>query len=289
MWRQSDVLSGGPIHPRVLALGQSRLLTAMCWDCVRVAGGQPWLSWRAGSASIAGIGTGLGDTLYCRPKFWQCSCAPPFANKRGAGPPCDSTDLGGGYGFQRGKVPLTELVKGNRCLLVEVDRNPDGVDGLCRGYILRSQCSAVIDLGGLSRCAGQRRQPHIFLQNDDILCNPDLPLKAGNFHQVERVGCPVKVLCGVALQMEDVDTHSRWHRLARGRGPISRRGRGIQRCCHRGVAWRDIAAVRRWLEHCGLEGVVEGAELAVGAFGGWGNGLSSTGIGVEARGAGRGG
>ena len=69
MWRQPDVLSGGPIHPRVLALGQSRLLTAMCWDCVRVAGGQPWLSWRAGSASIAGIGTGLGDTLYCRPKF----------------------------------------------------------------------------------------------------------------------------------------------------------------------------------------------------------------------------
>ena len=69
MWRQSDVLSGGPIHPRVLALGQSRLLTAMCWDCVRVAGGQPWLSWRAGSASIAGIGTGLGDTLYRRPKF----------------------------------------------------------------------------------------------------------------------------------------------------------------------------------------------------------------------------
>ena len=69
MWRQSDVLSGGPIHPRVLALGQSRLLTAMCWDYVRVAGGQPWLSWRAGSASIAGIGTGLGDTLYCRPKF----------------------------------------------------------------------------------------------------------------------------------------------------------------------------------------------------------------------------
>ena len=68
MWRQSDVLSGGPIHPRVLALGQSRLLTAMCWVCVRVAGGQPWLSWRAGSASIAGIGTGLGDTLYCRPK-----------------------------------------------------------------------------------------------------------------------------------------------------------------------------------------------------------------------------
>ena len=69
MWRQSDVLSGRPIHPRVLALGQSRLLTAMCWDCVRVAGGQPWLFWRAGSASIAGIGTGLGDTLYCRPKF----------------------------------------------------------------------------------------------------------------------------------------------------------------------------------------------------------------------------
>ena len=69
MWRQSDVLSGRPIHPRVLALGQSRLLTAMCWDCVRVAGGQPWLFWRAGSASITGIGTGLGDTLYCRPKF----------------------------------------------------------------------------------------------------------------------------------------------------------------------------------------------------------------------------
>ena len=45
MWRQSDVLNGRPIHPRVLALGQSRLLTAMCWDCVRVAGGQPWLSW----------------------------------------------------------------------------------------------------------------------------------------------------------------------------------------------------------------------------------------------------
>ena len=63
------MLSGRPIHPRVLALGQSRLLTAMCWDCVRVAGGQPWLSWRAGLASIAGIGTGLGDTLYCRPKF----------------------------------------------------------------------------------------------------------------------------------------------------------------------------------------------------------------------------
>ena len=80
MWRQSDVLSGRPIDPRVLALDQSRLLTAMCWDCVRVAGGQPWLSWRAGSAFIAGIGTGLGDTSYCRPKFcavFLCSLPQP--------------------------------------------------------------------------------------------------------------------------------------------------------------------------------------------------------------------
>ena len=84
MWRQSDVLSGGPIHPRVLALGQSRLLTAMCWDCVRVAGGQPWLSWRAGSASIAGIGTGLGDTLYCRPKFCAVFLCSAFCKRKHA-------------------------------------------------------------------------------------------------------------------------------------------------------------------------------------------------------------
>ena len=80
MWRQSDVLRGGPIHSRVLALCQSRLLTAMCWGCVRVAGGQPWLSWRAGSESIAGIGTGLGDTFYCRPKFCAVFLCSAFAN-----------------------------------------------------------------------------------------------------------------------------------------------------------------------------------------------------------------
>ena len=82
MWRQSDVLSGRPIRPRVLALGQSRLLTAMCWDCVRAACGQPWLSWRAGSASIAGIGTGLGDTLYCRPKFCAVFLCSAFCKRQ---------------------------------------------------------------------------------------------------------------------------------------------------------------------------------------------------------------
>ena len=122
MWRQSDVLSGRPIHPRVLALSQSRLLTAMCWDCVRVAGGQPWLSWRAGSASIAGIGTGLGDTLYCRPKFcavFLCSafCKPPLLQSDDRYAPFPvGYRLRVGYGaVQKPEIPRQSTGRDRKC------------------------------------------------------------------------------------------------------------------------------------------------------------------------------
>ena len=104
-----------------------------------------------------------------------------------------------GEGFKRGQVPLTEQVKGKRHLLVEVDRNADGVDWVCRGHVSRSQCSAVVDLGGLSRGARPRRQPHILSRKDDIPCTRDLSFKAGNFHQLKGLGRPVRVLCGVAV------------------------------------------------------------------------------------------
>ena len=35
-------------------------------------------------------------------------------------------------------MPLTEPVKRNRCLLLEVDRNANGVDGVRRGNVTRS-------------------------------------------------------------------------------------------------------------------------------------------------------
>ena len=65
-------------------------------------------------------------------------------------------------------MPLTELVKGTRRLLMEVDRNSDGVHGVSRGHVSCSQFSAVVDLGGLFKGARQRCQPHILLQKDDI-------------------------------------------------------------------------------------------------------------------------
>ena len=46
-----------------------------------------------------------------------------MADPGDTGPPRDGTHLGGGEGFQRGPVPLTELVKGNGRLFVEADRN----------------------------------------------------------------------------------------------------------------------------------------------------------------------
>ena len=45
---------------------------------------------------------------------------------------------------------LTQLVKRNCCLLIEVEQNPYGVDGVCRGHVADSQHPAVVNFGGLS-------------------------------------------------------------------------------------------------------------------------------------------
>ena len=70
---------------------------------------------------------------------------------------------------------------------------------------------------------------------------------------MERVGCPVRVRCGVTLHTEDLDLYSRWPKVATGRRPISCHGRGIQRCCHGGVAGWDIDGLQWWLEHRGVK------------------------------------
>ena len=80
---------------------------------------------------------------------------------------------------------------------------------------------------------------------------------------MDRLRCPVRVRCGVTLHTEDLDLYSRWHKVATGKRPISCHGRGIQRCCHGGIAGWDINGLKGWLEHRGVKDVVEGVELAV--------------------------
>ena len=55
--------------------------------------------------------------------------------------------------------------------------------------------------------------------------------------------CLVRVHEGVASQVGDVDPDTRRHRLAGGRGPVGRRGRGVDRLGYRDLArWRVRAA-----------------------------------------------
>ena len=133
-------------------------------------------------------------------------------------------------------MPLTQLVQRNRGLLVELYRDPHDVDRIRWGHVSGPQRAAAIHFSGLPRGTGQGRQAYILLNEDDIPSCLDLFFEAGYIHKVRGLGSPVRVRDGVPSQVGNVDPDSRRHRLTGGRGPVGRRGCGVERSGHRDVA-----------------------------------------------------